>query len=58
MLSKTFAFLPSNCISFRTYYIFTEKDVFEDINRELKSIDQRLKAIEDSTDKIYKATAY
>ncbi len=34
----------------------TEKDVFEDINRELKSIDERLNSIEISTEKIYEAT--
>ena len=36
----------------------TQKDVFEDINRELKAINDRLKTIEDSTDKIYEATVY
>ena len=34
----------------------TEKDVFEDINRELNTINDRLKGIEESTDKIYEAT--
>ena len=36
----------------------TEKDVFEDINRELGAINDRLKTIGESTDKIYKATVY
>ena len=36
----------------------TEKDVFEDINKELKDINDRLKSIGESTEKIYKATVY
>ena len=36
----------------------TEKDVFEDINREVTTINKRLNSIEKSVEKIYEATVY